>query len=384
MKELTLNELYPESGKVLLSGSGRAFVKRLGEEVIKEAVLGVLKGENLRSQTEHLTRSRITQVSASLVMLYLKGSLTVPKFSDKLVSLSIRQLTSSKRSDTALMWPAQWFLGLTGKSVENVLKGDHSAMHEYGDKFTEVMQVAIDKTINDFGNLKVVMGLVKQSEKETAAVLGWKDMLLLTTAIGAQTLTIRGSDKSMYGKLFEKLVLGSILTILGFKRIDKPTDAKILSKPGVFWLSDSGNTRECDATVLYSPYKLARFDIGFIGPGNPEISKDKLSRFSTEENYLGIKTYTKTFIVVDRLPKTSKTASAAREINADIIQMSMKYWPKELASKMAASLGLQHKLLNMPDTMIAQYLEDQMKPINILEFLNNVVMDSDITDITDD
>lgn len=380
MKEITLNDIFPEAGKVLLTGSGREFVKKIGEEVIKDAVLGVLKGENLRSQTEYLTRSRITQVSASLVALYLKGTLSIPQFSDKLVKIAIKQLRGSKRNDNSLMWPAQWFLGLTGKSVQNVLKSDHSVIDDYADKFTEAMQVAIEKTRIEFGELKVVMGLVKNSDNDETAVLNWKDILQLTTAIGAQTLTIRGSDKSMYGKLFEKLILGTILTILGFKRIDTPTDAKILNEPGVFWLSDSGNTRECDATVLYSPYKLARFDIGFIGPGNSEISKDKLSRFSTEENYLGKKTYTKTFIVVDRLPKTTKTANAAKEIKAEIIQMSMKYWPKELAYKMKLTLGLEHKLLKMPDEMIAQYLEDKIKTINILDFLNNIMIDSDVAD----
>ncbi len=33
--------------------------------------------------------------------------------------------------------------------------------------------------------------------------LDWDGITRLTTAIGSQTLTIRGSDKSIYGKLFE-------------------------------------------------------------------------------------------------------------------------------------------------------------------------------------
>jgi len=51
--------------------------------------------------------------------------------------------------------------------------------------------------------------------------LNWKDIARLTTAIGSQTLAIRGSDKSMYGKLFERLILGSMLTILGYKRVNR-------------------------------------------------------------------------------------------------------------------------------------------------------------------
>ena len=374
-KEITLNDLFPEKGKVLLTGTGKEFVKRIGESVIKDAVLGVLRGENIRSQTEYLTRIRITQISAALITLYTRGHLTIPDFSDKIIGMAFLQLINSKKNANTLIWPAQWFIGLTGKSVQNVLKSDHKALLDYIKNFTESMKTAINKSAEDFGNIKVTMGFLEEFESGKTVELGWKELLQLSTAIGAQTLTIRGSDKSMYGKLFEKLILGTSLTILGFKRIDPPKDAAVLKNSGLFWLSDSSNERESDATVLYEPYKLARFDIGFIGPGNSEISKDKLSRFSSEQKYLNEQTYTKTFIIVDRLPTTGKTQRAAKLINADIIQMSMKYWPRELAAKMGAAIGLKHPLQSMREDAVAEYLANEMKGINILDFLNNFVIE---------
>jgi hypothetical protein len=374
-----LSKLFPKSAKVLLTGTGRDFVKRLGESVTREAILGVLKGENLRSQTEFLTRQRISQLSAALVSLYLNGRLLVPGFSKKLFELATDQLKTSKKNEKSEIWIAQWFLGLTGKSVQNVLKSERSAHAPYVTRLAESLDAAAKECLKDLGDVRVVMGWLENNKLNKSTELGWNEILQLTTAIGAQTLAIRGSDKSMYGKLFEKLVLGSVLSILGFKRIDPPKDREGLRQKGVFWLSDTGSIRESDATALYEPFKLARFDIGFIGPGNSEISKDKLSRFAAEDIYLETKTYTKTFVVVDRLPNTGRTQAAAKQINAEIIQMSMKYWPRELALKLEKQTGYKHELVNIPDDKVGPYLEKMLKAINVLEFIETVKLDlSDI------
>jgi hypothetical protein len=200
--------------------------------------------------------------------------------------------------------------------------------------------------------------------------LNWKDIARLTTAIGAQTLAIRGSDKAIYGKLFEKLILGSFLTILGFERVN-PADNK--KDAGVFWLSDSSDIRESDATLLFKRGKLARFDIGFIGPGNSEISKDKLSRYAREIELGGHRRSSVTFIVVDRLPPKSKnTQAAAQAIGAEIIQMSMAYWPRELAQKLGARVGFRHELQRMADSEINAYLAEKLNAIPVQDFLSGV------------
>lgn len=121
-------------------------------------------------------------------------------------------------------------------------------------------------------------------------------------------------------------------------------------------MSDSSDIRESDATLLFKPGKLAHFDIGFIGPGNSEISKDKLSRFAREMELSGNKDSSATFIIVDRLPGTGETEKAAENIGAEIIQMSMQYWPRDLAKRLGERLNIKHALQTMPDNKIRDCL----------------------------
>jgi len=375
---LHISELMPDSGKVLLTGTGKDFVERVGETLIREAVLGVLCGENLRSQTEFLTRNRISQISTALFALYLNGKLEHKDFSISVLQLSLDQLKAAKKSSNADVWVAQWFMGLTGKSVQNVLKSNPKALDEYLQRFNESQNAAIKLAENQFGNLTGNLGFVKDGKSGETIQLDWRDLLQLMTAIGAQTLTIRGSDKSLYGKLFEKLVLGSVLSILGYKRVSKPKE--IDKNAGVFWLSDGTGNRESDATLLYKPAAQVRFDIGFIGPGNPEISKDKLSRFSAEPSSTDKtkQTYTKTFIVVDRLPETGKTQAAAKHIGAEIIQMSMQFWPRKFAAALSEVTHEKYEVMSISDHKIRNYLESKLAKISLLDFLDSVKLE-DIT-----
>ncbi|MDW4726356.1 CfrBI family restriction endonuclease, partial [Escherichia coli] len=82
-------------------------------------------------------------------------------------------------------------------------------------------------------------------------------------------------EKSLHGKYFEKLILGSLFTIMGFEykeKIEEGLNAKC------FTLSTRADDRESDATLVFNG-KAIRVDIGFIGRGNTEISLDKVSRF---------------------------------------------------------------------------------------------------------
>lgn len=380
--KLHLSDLMPVSGKLLLTGTGKDFVERVGEALIREAVLGVLCGENLRSQTEFLTRNRISQISTALFALYLNGKLAHKDFSKNVLQLSLDQLKAAKRSNNADVWIAQWFIGLTGKSVQNVLKSNPKALDEYLERFNESQDAAIKLAEDQFGNLSGNLGFVKDGTSKDSVALDWRDLLQLMTAVGAQTLTIRGSDKSLYGKLFEKLVLGSVLSILGYTRVSKPKDIDKVSS--VFWLSDGSGNRESDATLLYKPAAQVRFDIGFIGPGNPEISKDKLSRFSVEPSTTETtkQTYTKTFIVVDRLPETGKTQDAARHIGAEIIQMSMQFWPRTFAAALSKVTGTKYEVMDVADKDIRSYLESKLAKISLLDFLDSVKL-ADVSEAND-
>ena len=217
VKPPTISNLIPGGSRLLLTGGGKEFIKRIGVEATRRVIHHVMMGENLREQTEPLTRRRVAQVSGAIVALFARGSLQIEKFTDSLSTLATEQL-ESKGNDKAAVWVAQWLLGLTGKSVQNVLRSKSTALKGYIADFETAIQESAQECLEDIGDLRMSLGFAEDSSGRRAE-LNWRDITRLTTAIGAQTLAIRGSDKSIYGKLFERLILGSFLTMLGFVRV---------------------------------------------------------------------------------------------------------------------------------------------------------------------
>jgi hypothetical protein len=208
-------------------------------------------------------------------------------------------------------------------------------------------------------------GEIALSAREKAT-LNWGFVLQLLQTVGAQTLTIRGSEKSTYGKLFEHLILGALLYILGFQQVSPD---KLEKTTRVFWLSSHEAKRESDATVLVKAGKGVRFDIGFIGPGNPEISLDKVSRFERYLDFGRGKWYMATIIIVDRLRENSRIERLARDIGGHIVQMSMSYWPREVARILNETTGYKHELLSLPEGEIAEYLRRKVADVPIERLL---------------
>lgn len=362
----TIDDLFPEKGKLILSGSGRDFIEKLGVETVRQLTLDILCGENIRTQTEQLTSRRVAIASGAMVALFVKGWQGVENFTDQLSDMALSQLKSSRRSDKELIWPANWLIGLTGKGVQNVLRDNPAAQEKYIQDFEAALEEASQKCEEDFGSIPMFLGLIEDESGKVYRNLEWRDIIRLTTAIGCATLTIRGSDKSTYGKLFERLVLGSVLHILGFQYIENPS-SPIIER--VFWLSDNSNLRECDGTLRLRAGKLARFDIGFIGRGNSEITKDKLSRFANVELYG--ETTSQTFIIIDRLPaKSKKTVEAAKRAGSEIIQMSMQFWPQELARSLESRLDYRAEILDIDEESLYDYLSQKISSAPLLSFLN--------------
>jgi CfrBI restriction endonuclease len=373
---MKLDDLFPEAGRVLLTGGGKQFVERIGIEAIRSSILSVMLGENIRTQTEPISRRKIAIVSAALIVLFLRGYREIEDFRNQISNLAIEQI-NSKKKDKASTWIAQWIIGLTQKQFQNVLRSDSEGIEGYVADFEAAIAEAARKCHEDFGDLQMELGFFEDGEGRRVR-LDWQDIARLTTAVGSQTLAIRGSDKSMYGKLFERLILGSLLTILGYERVDRDTIEKT---EGVFWLSDSKGLRESDATLLIKPGHLIHFDIGFIGIGNPEISKDKLSRWGREAEMGGNRMAATTFIIVDRLPKTGKTEKLAERINAEIVQMSMQYWVKEVAGKLHERFGIKHEIEQLDNGKVRPYLEDRLSTIPVQDFLTGVSTEAIVEEV---
>lgn len=358
----SLSDLLSPSARALLSASGSRLVRELSMDVVRAVVYDVLTGRNLRDSTEVLTRRKIAMVNLAIVEMFIRGYSLSPDFITTLPTMAAESL-QRRRSDKAERWLAQWILGLTDKSVQNVLRDDVKALVEYRDVYIRTCQKAVEDTVNERGSLAGQLEL----SPELRAEVNWLFVLYLANTVGASTLTLRGSDKSTIGKLFERLVLGSLLSILGFKfgGLDKAEE-----RAGMFVLSSRDkNERESDATLFYGLGQAVRFDIGFIGRGNPEIIKDKLSRFEREKIFEGRKWYVDTFVLADRIPERGDIQAQAARIPATLIQMSLGYWPQEVAQQLSASLGYDHVLVHMAPSEIGQYLKAELDKVRLEQFI---------------
>ncbi|MBZ0318444.1 MAG: CfrBI family restriction endonuclease [Anaerolineae bacterium] len=345
----------------LMTASGKQLIQRIGMDVIRGVVLDVLTGRNIRNSTEILTRRRIAALNLATLQMFIQGSGEIDQFVERLPYFA-SDILSAGRVKKEERWLAQWLLGLTDKGVQNILRDDYQLLAGYRESYIEACQAIIAQQIQDHGEL----GGYLQIGSEQKASINWLFMLYLVNTIGAQTLTIRGSDKSTYGKLFEKLVLGSLLHILGF---DFRQSGELERTDRVFWLSSGDDDRESDATVLYEAGRGVRFDIGFIGRGNTEISLDKVSRYRREialgrENW-----YMATLIIVDRIGARSRIERIAEDIDGTIVQMSAGYWPQRVARTLHQILGFEHPLVIMEQADIGDYLKARLQDVPLESFI---------------
>lgn len=361
-EEKKIRHYIPDLGKRLAKYTAKEMVERVGDEAIKEVVGSVLCGGNIRSLTEGLTRRRITLSNASLLYAYLHATKNIKGFFE-----NISSLVSSELSEEGLLKEEKiylnWMLGLTGKGIQNVLRSNPKALVGYLKELDETLEEAALQIQKELGPI-----LAQIQFDDSSILLRWSSLLHIFMGIGAQTLALRGSEKSMYGKLFEKLIIGSCLSILGFELIDKDDTDKM---DMVFWLSERGDKRESDATLLVRPGIGIRFDIGFIGPGNTEISLDKVSRFESVMEYGKKKHNMQTIVLIDRIGAGSRIQDMAKEINGHIVQMSMSFWVKEVASILADSVGYKHEILKLSNEESIDYINKQIELVNLNDFTNH-------------
>lgn len=352
-------DLIPESGLQLVNYSGNELINRLGKDIISNVVLSVLCGDNIRNLTEGLTQRRILLMNASLLITYLKALSSFENLSSSLTEVVTNDLKGHLSANQRKY--LYWFIGLTGKSVQNVIR-ERESFTSYLESLDRNLSVISHDIEKQYGKLKL-----KATNKGINYLLQWPDLLRCMLALGAQTLTIRGSEKSMYGKLFEKFILGSVLSMLGFEHIAR-TDTR---NSRVFWLSERLDKRESDATALLRPGAGIRFDIGFIGVGNTEISLDKVSRFERVMEKDGIRNQTITIILVDKIGNGSRIESMARNIGGHIIQMSGTYWVHSLAKTIKEEFAFyDHPLLRMTKEQSIDYIRTYMSKIDVSQFID--------------
>ena len=153
-------------------------------------------------------------------------------------------------------------------------------------------------------------------------------------------MAIRGSEKAIYGKKFQYLILGSSLNLLGFS-----FDKQSRGEPMTYWFRSKNENRESDATAIIDGEHGLRFDIGFIGKGNSEITLDKLTRFDgklDQNSTINLNTV----IVIDQLGKKSKTKKISGQLGVRIFEMSSSDWLIKLDNSISMISGGYNKTFN--------------------------------------
>lgn len=146
----------------------------------------------------------------------------------------------------------------------------------------------------------------------------------------------------------------------------------------VFWLSSKIGEREADATLLVADGQAIRFDLGFIGKGNPEITKDKVSRFERNFEVGEHKFHSATCIIVDRVGESSALEDQAKRAGAKLIQMSMSYWPIELAQWLFSEFKYKSDILACKQDELPALLKKKLSAVSFENFVQGLtVSDTD-------
>ncbi len=363
-----LTEHFPNEALALVDAKGVQLVEKLGMPALREVVTDVLCGVNLRNATETFTRTRVGLLNAALIATYIRARESDPTFPEKLAEQAKRE--SREKGSKAQKAVLRWMLGLTGKQVQNVLRSDENAWNTYAEMFRDDLARVAEQASGEYGALQGTTQLGDQKAIDT----DWLWGLYLGAAIGSQTLGTRGSEKSMNGKFYEKLILGGVLYLMGLKLVA----ADDTSADFVFWLSSRGRKRESDATALFEKGVGIRFDIGFIGPGNTEISLDKVSRFEREIEIGGESHFMHTFIIVDRIGDRSRIVEMAEEIGGTILQMSASYWPRELGERLEQVVnGFESPFRGLPDSEMREAISAGIESAPFEEILKIEEEDED-------
>lgn len=330
-------------------------VENLGIDAFRSVLLDIFLGRNVRTFTETLTRTRLIQSHMALWEFFCnqkaQGISPLQLLDQAKYHLIHTRLNSKDRA------VHEWLVAMTQKQTQNVLRNDHGENFE--ELTTATLEILNSQDMSDYPYIS--NGLRFGTVSFTREELSWISLVL-----GSQTLTIRGSEKSLHGKYFEKLILGSIFQIFGFSLLA----VEDVTKNG-FWLSSqSDDRREADATIVFNNLGI-RVDIGFIGPGNSEITLDKVSRFTKHDEISGKSYHMSTIVIVDTLGERSKARELARVIEGEIICMSDPLWVFSLAQQISEKIGIPNPLSNIRNDELEDYLSSALINIDLEMLINS-------------
>jgi len=356
---MAIYDQYNEIGKVNIKTTRSDFTKLIGSDGTKDIIKNVLLGGNVRDTTEFITQRRLLNSYAATLSLFTENLGTLTNDIEAYTKFVTKDLLSSRGNAKIL---DLWLLGLTKKGLDNIVRTELN-IKEYQESFSTSFSDCLDSITEEFGKLS---GNLVLGDKELP--VSWETLMLLNIAVGAQTLSIRGSSKSMNGKLFEKLVLGTLLSIIGFEYRATPPIV-VCKEDRLFWLSNMDeNERETDATLICNGIAIS-IDIGFIGRGNPEITLDKVTRFGAYKSIGGVDHTMSTIIIVDTVGQRSDLFNKAARVNGFVLQMKDKDWVLSFAKLLCDKFGIELLLAEIELDQLPDYIDQEIQKIKIEPFI---------------
>lgn len=354
-----LFEYYNQLGRDNIKATSSDFTKAVGEEGIKDIIRKVFMGGNVRDVTEFITQRRLLNSYFAMLDLYMNYLGDYVSDTNAFAEMVTNDLKRAKTDEKIL---DLWLLGLTKKGLDNIVRTEANIV-DYQHSFSASLTDAAEDFENTYGK---ITGTIEINNKKLN--VDWKLLSLLFIAMGSQTLSIRGSAKSMNGKMFEKLVLGSLLTISGFKYLSGPP-LRMKKDEKYFWLSNmDANERETDATLAYNG-KAVSIDIGFIGKGNPEITLDKVTRFNAYKQIGGVDHDMATIIIVDTVAPNSDLVNKASRVNGRVLQMKESDWTIRFSNAINEIFGIETELSKKNQSELEDYFKEKLDNIDITEFI---------------
>lgn len=345
---------FPKELIALAKISKSDVLNKFGTDVFKKVVYDVLTGKNVREFTEILTRTRLLESNLSLFYFFVKKM--EEGLTPKQLFLIAKDALSNKSYVKSNQPALEWMVMMTNKQTQNVLRDDH------GDGFDRLALRTQEEILQIKNKYEDKIGEISIGGQN----ISLEDFCYILLSLGSQTLTIRGSEKSLHGKYFEKLILGSLFTIMGFE-YKKEIETGVNSK--CFTLSTRAEDRESDATLFFDG-KVIQVDIGFIGRGNTEISLDKVSRFRRRHEIDGVMHNASTMVIVDVIGDKSRISDMAKSIDGEIFAMSDPFWVAKVSSYVSSKLNVDDLLEDKPQLKFIQpFISDALEKVDLEKYI---------------
>lgn len=261
----------------------------------------LLMGRNYRLITEKNTKDKLLLTYLWLSDIVVEAQNTFGEnWQAELVNDLIHTRSRTPEQKNLLFW----LIGLTAKTSVNL-----------GVATTDIPIVMTDL-------LAHIQTLFNQIGRQDQINDTW--LLLMA---GSATLNIRGSEKSKIGKVLEKVLIRTILSILG------------LEENKNFWVNidrDLEVDREADAEIATNRGRI-RVEVGLTSSGNQEVTEDKISRVGRN----GI-------ILFDKVGQRTRIYQTADRHSVKLVQIRNNQPLVEIYRHIAPLVGAEVHLIEPP------------------------------------